>query len=88
MIVAPRPIFFFVGIVWYECSLAALTAFFFLHLSGKKDLAKWSVAIGDHYAEKILACEPLAFNTSLCTAPGESIEKYAYFKGSVYYRKG
>ena len=28
------------------------------------------------------------FNTSLCNAPGESLENYAYFKGSVYYRKG
>ena len=72
-----------------QCSLAAQTAFFSFYIeSEKKGLAKWSVAIGDHYAEKISVCEPLAFNTSLCTAPGHSLEKYAYFKGSVYYRKG
>ena len=62
--------------------------FFFLHWVGEKGLAKWLLAIGDHYAEKISACESLAFNTSLCTAPGESLEKDAYFKDSVYYRKG
>ena len=60
-----------------RASLAAQTAFFFLHWVGKKGLAKQSVAIGDHYAKKISACEPLAFNTSLCSAPGESLEKYA-----------
>ena len=63
--------------------------FFFLHWVGeKKGLAKWSVVIGDHYAEKISACKPLAFNTFLCTTTGESLEKYAYFKGSIYYRNG
>ena len=41
-------------------SLAAQTAFFFLHWVEKKGLAKWSIAIGHHYAEKISACEPMA----------------------------
>ena len=73
----------------FSCAFSSLTAqTAFLHWVGKKGLTKWSVAIGDHYAEKISACELLAFNASLCTAPGESLEKYAYFKGSVYYCKG
>ena len=68
----------------FSCAFTSLTAQIpFFTFGREKGLAKWSVAIGDHYAEKISACEPLAFNTFLCTAPGESLEKYAYFKGSV-----
>ena len=57
--------------IYISLRRAAQTAFFFYIGSGKK----WSVAIGDHYVKKISVCEPLAFNTFLCTAPIESALK-------------
>ena len=47
--------------------------FFFDIRTGKKGLVQWSVSIGDANAEKISACEPLAFNTSLCTTPRRAL---------------
>ena len=47
----------------------------------KKGLVKWSVPIDEHYAMKILACEPRPFNTSFVVHLKEPI-KASVFNGS------
>ena len=64
------------NIIYYAVALVSPPRLPFFSLTfgpEKKGLAKWSVWIGDSHAEKISACEPLAFNTSLCTAPRRAL---------------